>query len=87
MGIFFEKLVTNTPVVTNHCIYTNKNRREDNQESYSRFDKILSSYENIQGKAKKEDVRDCIHDVSYEDITQWSIVYDLQKKALDFYWQ
>lgn len=36
---------------------------------------------------KKEDVRDCICDISYEDITQWSIVYDLQKKTLDFYWQ
>ncbi len=82
-----EMLVTGTPIVTNHSVYTGNTSSVDNQESHTRFGRLMEIHENIEGSADKEKLRNCMSDVSYEDITQWSIVYDVQEKAFDFYWQ
>lgn len=80
-------IVTETPIVTNHSVYTENRSSVDNQESHTRFEKLEGLYKNMQGRADNTELKNCLLDVSYEEITQWSILYDLQEKALDFYWQ
>ncbi len=82
-----EMIVTETPIVTNHSVYTGNTTSVDNRESFTRFDRLAAIHKDIEGNADNSRLKKCMSDVSYEDITQWSIVYDLQEKALDFYWQ
>ena len=79
-----EMIVTETPVVTNHYLSAGEKQGVGNEESHARFDKLMELCDAVTGT---EQMRDTMHTVSHSGITQWSIVYDLEAKALDFYWQ
>ena len=79
-----EMIVTETPVVTNHYLSAGEKQGVGNEESHARFDKLMELSDAVTGT---EQIRDTMETVSYSGITQWSIVYDLEAKAFDFYWQ
>lgn len=79
-----EMIVTETPVVTNHYLSAGEKQGVGNEESHARFDKLMELRDAVTGT---EQMRDTMQTVSYSGITQWSIVYDLEAKAFDFYWQ
>ncbi len=74
--------VTDTPAVTNHYLSEGTKYGVGNEESHRRFEKLLDMKTDINST---EEMRNCLEDVSYEGETQWSIVYNLDKTALDFY--
>lgn len=74
--------VTDTPAVTNHYLSEGAKQGVGNEESHKRFEKLLSTKANI---SDVMDMKDCLEDVSYDNETQWSIVYNLDEKTLDFY--
>lgn len=78
-----EMIVTETPVVTNHYLSDGEKYGVGNQESLSRYDKLM---EMSSGVTNSENMRDTMEAVSYPGITQWSIVYEPEAKAFDFYW-
>lgn len=78
-----ELIVTDTPAVTNHYLSEGEKFGVGNQESLSRYDRLMEMYSDVTSEA---DMRDTMEAVSYSDITRWSIVYDLEAKAFDFYW-
>lgn len=79
--------VTDTPVVTNHYLTEGEKYGVGNDESHARFDRVLAMDNEAGSIMDTRQVRDVMQNVSYAKETQWSIVYDLEKKALDFYWQ
>lgn len=79
-----EMIVTETPVVTNHYLSAGEKQGVGNEESHARFDKLMELRDAVTGT---EQMRDNMQTVSYSGITQWSIVYDPEAKAFDFYWQ
>ncbi|MBQ2943487.1 MAG: linear amide C-N hydrolase [Ruminococcus sp.] len=74
--------VTDTPAVTNHYLSEGSKQGIGNEESHKRFEKLLNAKSNV---SDVMDMKDCLEAVSYASETQWSIVYNLDKKALDFY--
>lgn len=78
-----EMIVTETPAVTNHYLSPSEKYGIGNEESHSRFAKLMEFSADVQSC---EEMLACMEAVSYPGITQWSIVYDMQAKALDFYW-
>lgn len=78
-----ELIVTDTPAVTNHYLSEGEKYGVGNQESLSRYDKLMEMRSGITGS---ENMRDTMEAVSYSGITRWSLVYDLETKAFDFYW-
>ena len=78
-----EMIVTETPAVTNHYLSGGEKYGIGNQESIDRFGRLMQMRSGI---ASTENMRDTMDAVSYSGITQWSIVYDLEGKSFDFYW-
>lgn len=78
-----EMIVTDTPAVTNHYLSAGEKHGVGNPESLARFEKLL---EMSSGIACVEDMRSTMEAVSYSGITRWSIVYDMDAKSFDFYW-
>lgn len=78
-----EMIVTETPVVTNHYLSAGEKYGVGNPESHYRFGRLVETQNGITGT---EDMRSAMEAVSYPGITQWSIVYDKNAKAFDFYW-
>lgn len=79
--------VTDTKVVTNHYLTEGEKFGVGNEESHARLNKVLAMDEEAGSAMNTEQLRDVMEKVSYADSTQWSIVYDMESKALDFYWQ
>ena len=79
--------VTDTPVVTNHYLTEGEKFGIGNEESHARFDRVLVADEEAGGIMDHLQVRDVMQNNSYADATQWSIVFDMENKAMDFYWQ
>lgn len=79
-----EMIVTDTPAVTNHYLSQGEKHGVGNEESHNRFDKLIDMSSDI---FDSEDMADCMESVSYPMETQWSIVYNLDSRSLDFYWQ
>ena len=79
--------VTETPVVTNHYLTEGEKYGVGNEESHARFGRVLAMDEEVGSVMDTEQVRDVMQNVSYADATQWSIVFDMEGKSLDFYWQ
>lgn len=77
-----EMVVTETDTVTNHYLSEGEKYGVGNEESHNRFEKIESMKNNVNSK---ESMAECMKSVSYEDETQWSIVYDRNNMTLDFY--
>ncbi len=75
-------VVTETSAVTNHYLSEGKKYGTGNEESHRRFQKLIEIKPEI---SDKDDMRDCLNSVSYEDKTKWSIVYNLDEKSLQFY--
>lgn len=78
-----EMIVTDTEAVTNHYLSEGEKYGVGNQESHARFNKLM---EIRSGITNAEDMRNTMEAVSYSGITQWSIVYDMDTKSFDFYW-
>lgn len=78
-----EMIVTDTPAVTNHYLSAGKKQGLGNPESLARIGKLLEMCSHITGTGN---MRDTMEAVSYPGITRWSIVYDLDAKSFDFYW-
>lgn len=78
-----QMIVTETAVVTNHYLSEEK-YGVGNEESKMRFDKLMSKRTEIADTAQ---MQDAMASVSYQGITQWSIVYDKENTTFDFYWQ
>ena len=79
-----EMIVTDTPVVTNHYLSEGYKEGIGSEDSHTRFDALMELSENT---LSREDMAYCMKAVSYSELTQWSIVYDIEKLELDFYWQ
>lgn len=79
--------VTETKVVTNHYLTKGDKYGIGNDESHARFDKVMSMDDEVGSIMDTNQLRDAMQNVSYEKETQWSIVFDMENKALDFYWQ
>lgn len=79
--------VTETKVVTNHYLTEGDKYGIGNDESHARFDKVMTMDDEVGSIMDTNQLRDAMQNVSYEKETQWSIVFDMENKALDFYWQ
>lgn len=79
--------VTDTKVVTNHYLTEGEKYGVGNDESHARFDKVMAMDEETGSVMDALQVRDVMQKASYAKETQWSIVFDMENKALDFYWQ
>lgn len=79
-----EMIVTDTPVVTNHYLSAGEKFGVGNDESRRRYDELLKKSNDT---LSTDDMADAMESVSYEDETQWSIVYDIENLELDFYLQ
>lgn len=79
--------VTETKVVTNHYLTEGEKYGVGNDESHARFDKVMAMDEETGSVMDALQVRDVMQKASYAKETQWSIVFDMENKALDFYWQ
>lgn len=82
-----EMIVTETSVVTNHYLSEGEMFGMGNAESHNRYEKLMQMYENAENGMTAEEMKNAMKAVSYENITQWSIVYNIEECALDFYWQ
>lgn len=82
-----EMIVTETNIVTNHYLSAGEKYGEGNEESHNRFEKLKKMHEEANGKMTVDKMKNSMKNVSYENITQWSIIYDLKTCSLDFYWQ
>lgn len=79
-----EMIVTDTPVVTNHYLSEGEKFGLGNEESHRRYNKLMKISNNT---LSTQDMADAMESVSYEDETQWSIVYNMENLELDFYFQ
>lgn len=82
-----EMIVTETSVVTNHYLSEGEMFGVGNAESHKRYEKLMEIRGNAAAGMRAEDMKKAMESVSYENITQWSIVYDMKERVLDFYWQ
>ncbi len=74
--------VTETDTVTNHYLSEGEKFGVGNEESHRRFEKIQDMKNSINSS---ESMAECMESLSYENETQWSIVYDKVNTTLDFY--
>lgn len=79
-----EMTVTETAAVTNHYLSPGEKQGVGNDESHRRYGLLM---ELAPGVENLEQMRNAMSTASYEGLTQWSIVYDLEAGSLDFYWQ
>ncbi len=79
-----EMIVTDTPVVTNHYLSKGEKFGVGNDESHRRYDELMKKSEET---LSTDEMADCMESVSYENETQWSVVYDIENLELDFYFQ
>ncbi|MDO4419650.1 MAG: carcinine hydrolase/isopenicillin-N N-acyltransferase family protein, partial [Ruminococcus sp.] len=77
-----EMIVTETDIVTNHYLAKGEKYGVGNEESHRRFEKIEGMKNSV---CSTKLMADCLESVSYENETQWSIVYDKINLTLDFY--
>lgn len=86
-----EMIVTETDILTNHYLAEEKFGIGSNQ-SHKRFDTLTVLRQDAAGAMTRSELRDCMKTVSQgnypdsDEITQWTIVYDMKALALDFYW-
>lgn len=79
--------VTETNVVTNHYLTEGEKYGVGNDESHARFEKVMVMDEEAGSIMDAQQLRDAMQNVSYEKETQWSIVFDMENRTMDFYWQ
>lgn len=77
-----EMIVTETDIVTNHYLAKGEKYGVGNEESHRRFEKIEGMKNSV---CSTKLMANCLESVSYENETQWSIVYDKINLTLDFY--
>ncbi len=77
-----EMIVTETDTVTNHYLAEGEKFGVGNEESHRRFEKIKDMKNSVNSR---EAMAGCMESVSYENETQWSIVYDKENLTMDFY--
>lgn len=82
-----EMVVTDTPAVTNHYLSPGEKFGVGNEESHKRYDTLLEIRQQADGVMEPDELKSCMEQVSYEDETQWSIVYDKKNLTIDFYWR
>ena len=79
-----EMIVTDTPVVTNHYLSEGEKFGVGNEESHRRYDELMKKNNDT---LSLQDMAEALYSVSYQNETQWSIVYDIENLELDFYFQ
>ncbi len=82
-----ELHVTDTPAVTNHYLTPGSKFGIGNEESHNRYSRLMELHTASQGILSADAMKEAMKAVSYEDRTQWSIVYDQEALTLDFFWQ
>ncbi|MDO4332941.1 MAG: C45 family peptidase [Eubacteriales bacterium] len=82
-----EMVVTDTPAVTNHYLSPGEKFGVGNEESHRRYDTLIEMRRQADGVMEPEALKSSMENVSYEDETQWSIVYDKRNLTIDFYWR
>lgn len=82
-----QMIVTDTPVVTNHYLSAGSKFGVGNNLSHARYNKLMSLRDKFHGIMPADEVKLALRSVSYPNITQWSIVYDMEHLSMDFYWQ
>lgn len=78
-----KMVVTETKAVTNHYLSQGEKYGIGNDMSHQRFDALLTMEKGIKNTS---DMMNTMKNVSYQNITQWSIVYNLDAKTLEFYY-
>lgn len=79
-----EMIVTETPVVTNHYLSDGEKFGIGNEESHKRYDELMKKSDDT---LSTQNMAEDLESVSYQDETQWSIVYDIENLKFDFYFQ
>lgn len=79
--------VTDTPLVTNHYLTEGEKYGVGSEESHVRFDRVMDQEKASGGIMDVSGIKSLMQDVSYENETQWTIIYDMTRKSMDFYWQ
>ena len=77
-----KMVVTETKAVTNHYLSEGKKYGIGNEISHQRFEGLLQMEKGINSAS---DMMNTMKAVSYQNITQWSIVYNLDAKTLNFF--
>lgn len=83
--------VTETKVVTNHYLSDSEKNGVGSDNSKLRYQILYDSYQENGGIMSKDQVLECLKSVSasqYDtgEISQWSIVWDVENKTVDYYW-
>ena len=79
--------VTETDVVTNHYLTEGKKYGVGFSGSEYRYESLLSIKENANGIMEMSDLKDAMRCVSSKGTTQWTIIYNTQTLAMDFYFR
>lgn len=79
--------VTDTPLVTNHYLTEGEKYGIGNDESHARFEKVMKQDEEKDGTMDISQLKSVMQSASYEKETQWTILYDMDGKSMDFYWK
>lgn len=82
-----EMIVTDAQVVTNHYLSAGEKFGIGNEESHYRYNILVEMRQQTDGVMEEDKLRDCMKSVSYDGITQWSILYNKTNLTIDYYWQ
>lgn len=82
-----KMIVTETTIVTNHYLSPGEKYGTGNEESHKRFEKLFAMKAEKNDTMKKNELKESMKTVSYQNITQWSIVFDMKAYEIEFYWQ
>lgn len=86
-----EMFVTETKVVTNHYLSDSEKKGVGRDNSKLRFQILWDAYQKKEGIMSTREVSECLKSVrasQYNDseLSQWSIVWDVEKKKVNYYW-
>lgn len=78
--------VTNTRTVTNHYLTQGDKCGIGNEFSHQRFDMINHVCDSISDQYDVETAMNILSQASYQDYTQWSIVFDMDARKAHYVW-
>lgn len=79
-----QMYVTETFAVTNHYLTQGEKFGVGEENSHERFNGMMETLSELD---LAEDMKEAMKSVIQPDATQWTIVYDKEKKTLEFYWK
>ncbi len=86
-----EMYVTDAKVVTNHYLSQNEKNGVGSDNSKLRYQILCDACQKSDGIMSRDQVAQCLKSVSAGQYgsgekSQWSIVWDIEEKAVDYYW-